>query len=545
MATSMVTNFKTTLTSGLTSGGSETTINLGSVTTTDGHTLVMADIGDIGFIVIAPGTSSMEICSFTGISGTSLTGVTRGLPFYGTSTSAVSANKKAHGSGEIVIISNNHHWFSEQYVTTDDTQTISGVKTFSVLPVTTAGNPTDDTEFARKAYVDLVGTGLATTNKLIIAGTAGATLAAGNLIYLDTADGEWKLCDADTAASVENILLGIAQGAGTDGNAITSGVLIKGLDSNQTGLTANTKYYASNTAGEISSSAGTKEVTIGFAVSTTSIIFAPRYDQQLTEDQQDALAGSSGTPSTSNKYVTEDDVSAAAASGKIVRATGTALPALSGANLTNLPGTKKAMVAGETINGATLPVPVWFKNSDDEFYACDGNDQAKLEFVGFATSNGTDGNPINIQFNGIVSGFSGLTIGERYWVQDTVGTIGTTRGTYEVSVGIAVSATEILIDKLAEQYIGSQGLSNGGNTITAALQGVWRKIIVVGSGNNGVNTGEVTIYRLGKTSGEHSVSQGSAPSFGVGFSVSWSSTTLTMAGTANSDSATGTAYYFR
>lgn len=203
------------------------------------------------------------------------------------------------------------------------------------------------------------------------------------------------------------------------------------------------------------------------------------------------------------------------------------------------------MTAGETINGATLPVPVYFNNSDDEFYACDGNDQAKIDFIGFATSNGTDGNPLNVQFNRIVGGFSGLTVGERYWVQDTVGTIGTTRGTYEISVGIAVSTTEIFIDKLTDQYIGSQGLSNGGNTITSAVQGLWRKIVVVGSGNNGANTGEVTIFRLGKTSGEHTVEQGGVPSFAVGFSVSWSSTTLTMAGTGNSTSATGTAYYFR
>lgn len=100
--------------------------------------------------------------------------------------------------------------------------------------------------------------------------------------------------------------------------------------------------------------------------------------------------------------------------------------------------------AGETINGATLPVPVYQDTSDGEFYICDANVTTKLNFRGFAITNGTDGNPMNIQTAGIVSGFSGLTKG-KYYVSDTVGTLSTTPGTYEVLVGLAVSATEILI----------------------------------------------------------------------------------------------------
>ena len=69
-----------------------------------------------------------------------------------------------------------------------------------------------------------------------------------------------------------------------------------------------------------------------------STLATSKYGTQLpSSGQKSALAGSSGTPGSGNKYITEDDVSSAAASGKIVRATGTALPALSGANLTNLP----------------------------------------------------------------------------------------------------------------------------------------------------------------------------------------------------------------
>lgn len=176
----------------------------------------------------------------------------------------------------------------------------------------------NDNEFATKAYVDATATGTTNINRVVIAGNAGDTVAAGNLLYLDT-DWEWKLCDADTATTVDNIILGIAQGAGTDWNTITGGVLTYGLDSNQTGLTANAIYYASNTAWGISSSAGTTEVTVGVARSTTSLFFDPRYNQQITEDIQDALAGTSGTPSSTNKYVTNDDTATAATADKVAR----------------------------------------------------------------------------------------------------------------------------------------------------------------------------------------------------------------------------------
>jgi len=100
--------------------------------------------------------------------------------------------------------------------------------------------------------------------------------------------------------------------------------------------------------------------------------------------------------------------------------------------------------AGATINGATVPVPVYQKISDLEWYPCDADDIAECAFKGFAISNGTDGNDITVQFNGIVSGLSGLTKGEKYFVQDD-GSLGITPGTNIVPVGIALSTTTLLI----------------------------------------------------------------------------------------------------
>lgn len=495
------------LTESLTASGTSFKIN--NVAGWDSTNLVAGDFGTLAYGAFRnANNTAIEFFSFdpSTIANTSITIIARGLAYDGDYTTEVSANKLSWGVGTIVELGAPIPQLMRHFVANIGDETIAGIKTFSSLPATTAGNPVAANDLARKAYVDSVVAGIATTVNLIVPGTAGATIAAGDLIYFDDTDNEWKLCDADTAATVENVMLGMAQGAGTDGNTISGGVLLRGLDANQTGLTAGAIYYASNTAGDISSSAGTQEVTIGFAYSTTQLYFNPRFNQQITEDQQDALAGSSGIPSASNLFITADDVSSAAASGKIVRATGTTLPALSGANLTNLPGTKKSMTAGETINGATLPVPVYFDNSDDEFYACDANVQTKLHFIGFATSNGTDGAAMNVQFDGIVAGFSGLTVGAPYYVQDAVGTIGTTVGTYEVYVGVAVSATELYIDlgtKSAWQYMGSNSVSvSSSNTLYTAPTGA-RFAIVLGSFTTGSGNSQdfsCTLAKLGATS---------------------------------------------
>jgi len=235
--------------------------------------------------------------------------------------------------------------------------------------------------------------------------------------------------------------------------------------------------------------------------------------------------------------------------GNVVNFTGSGLyPAIDGSGITNIK-IFQSLTAGETINGATLPVPVYIKASDNQIYACDGNSQIALEFIGFAITNGTDNNAITVQFGGTVSGFSGLTPGAKYYVQDAVGTIGTTVGTYEAYVGVALSATQILIDRgpdASDQYIGSQALSNGANTITSDIQSVWRKCIIQGTGTGGGNNaGEITLYKKGKTSGSFTVAVSGAPSFAAGWSASVSGTTITLAFTSDSTGSSGTAYYYR
>lgn len=200
-------------------------------------------------------------------------------------------------------------------------------------PVTYDAEPTlsNREELATVGYVlDQVNGGTVDFDNQIISSsdaTAGETIAAGDLVFFQTSDQEWYQVDADTAAEVNGVQLGIALGAGTDGASITGGVQISGVYTT-TGLTAGDTYYASNTAGAISNSAGTTERAIGFALSTTKLLLNFSEMRLPIAGEKDALAGSSGTPSSSNTYVTTDDVSNSGGTGKIIRADGTGLPIL-------------------------------------------------------------------------------------------------------------------------------------------------------------------------------------------------------------------------
>lgn len=187
-------------------------------------------------------------------------------------------------------------------------------------------------------------------------------------------------------------------------------------------------------------------------------------------------------------------------------------------NANDAGGFRDSLLAGETINGGTLPVPIYQNTSDNEFYKCDANDTDKLNFVGFAISNSTDGNAIDLQMTGIVRGFSGLAEGEKYYVQDAVGTIGTPKGTIEVLVGIAISETELLILKGNFEYIGSAEDVNGGSFDLAIPLGARKAIIQVFDAKSGnATTGkaelglQLVVFKIGLTSAyAHSSRKGSS-----------------------------------
>jgi hypothetical protein len=304
-----------------------TTIVLQSFTTPDGTDITTSLLGTTNYGTLEPGTSREEIISFTGVTQNSddtadLTGVTRGLKFT-TPYTADTGLRKAHAGGTIFVMSNNPQVY-EDLVSASNDETITGKYTFSTAEFPEMSDnttdPVDGQDLATKRYVDDVASGGSVSQvKVVVEGDAGETVAAGEVVYLDETANEWKLADASASATCDNVQLAIAQGAGTDGNSITGGVLLIGRDANQAGFAQGDKIYISDVAGTLATSAGTVEVEVGHAVSATAIDFTPKFASYTTELQRDALAGTSGTPSSTNKFVTNDDTSATAAASKLVR----------------------------------------------------------------------------------------------------------------------------------------------------------------------------------------------------------------------------------
>ena len=180
----------------------------------------------------------------------------------------------------------------------------------------------------------------------------------------------------------------------------------------------------------------------------------------LTPNQIAALAGSSGTPSSSNKFVTAADVSATPAASTIVRSD-------AASSLSNwIPNLQTSTITtGEAIDGtATVPLCVCVKASDGLVYKAKANDTTLINAFGFINTKALITTTPSIIYSGIVSGFTGLTKGAAYYVTDTAGTISTTPSTTcQIPIGKALSATqlEIIVGKKTASATSSTGSING------------------------------------------------------------------------------------
>lgn len=108
----------------------------------------------------------------------------------------------------------------------------------------------------------------------------------------------------------------------------------------------------------------------------------------------------------------------------------------SGSNVETLP-------AGETMTGATTPQAVF--DNGGGMIESDADTAPRQRFQGFAISDDSGGT-VNVQLDGVVSGFTGLTTGSVYYLQND-GTIGTSPGGTTIIVGFAISATQLKIEK--------------------------------------------------------------------------------------------------
>lgn len=108
-------------------------------------------------------------------------------------------------------------------------------------------------------------------------GTAGATITAGQVVYLDASDRKYKLADADAVPTGGFRALFIALNGASNNQPIT--VMAEGPVVIGATVTAGTAYYLSPTAGGIAPLgdvlSGDTVSLLGVATSATTLQFKP------------------------------------------------------------------------------------------------------------------------------------------------------------------------------------------------------------------------------------------------------------------------------
>jgi hypothetical protein len=290
----IVADFTTSLATGIGIGG--TTATLSSATDDDSVALPSGRY----FFSLDNGNASKEhvSCDLVGTAISNIVSISR----QGVLTTGV---VRSHRLGATVTITNFAHiLYQNNLLNGTDLYDASTPIEYDGSATITGNNQLTTLE----KVLTLVNGGTVSIDQTVIAARAGETVASGESLYQSEVDGEWYLTDADDPAKSVNVNLGIAQGAGTDGNAIAGGVFTGGIDKTQT-YTAGSIYYLADTAGALATSAGTNSVIVGVGDANNRLVWVNIYDRDaITPDEKAALTGTTGTPSSTNKYVTDDNI---------------------------------------------------------------------------------------------------------------------------------------------------------------------------------------------------------------------------------------------
>ena len=118
---------------------------------------------------------------------------------------------------------------------------------------------------------------------ITVTGIGGATIAFGDLIFLQASDSRWELVDADAVATGGDLMIGMAVTTSTDGGTLT--ILLNGIiraDANFPTLTIGSAVYASTGPGniQVAEPTGTDDFVrvVGFALTANEIYFNPSQD---------------------------------------------------------------------------------------------------------------------------------------------------------------------------------------------------------------------------------------------------------------------------
>ena len=477
-------NFESSLASGITD--TATTMTLTSVAIRGGGTL-----SGYQCFAIDEGAAQAEFVCGTA-SSTSVTGLTRGL-------------SPADGITEDTDLQFSHRRGASVKIT--DFPLIQRIKSQndgtgtyeSVLSYASGVTPTGGSELADVEYVTsaITGTSTLSYNKIIVNGTAGETLATGNILYLKASDSRWYKADNDDTSTFVDQELGIAQGAGTSGSSISGGVLTYGLDSTQKSMTGGTFIFLSATAG--ATSTATTSQILGKAISATTMFF----DQNLIDSSVYVPTTFSGTLLLSGTTTL---------SGMVYG------------------GFYATATASTTFTGASSPQAA-FITASGTASTTSTTATSTTAFSGFAVSSASVGGVVKIQTDGVVSNFSGLIKGERYFTSTNGNIVTYSNVINSVPVGTAISTTELLIDRGSRIYQHTEtGLVDSGNagvtvrTFTINPGFIPRTMTIFGTGdplsaaNKAAHQSWVMGTLIGATDAQYYVSSITTPS-NSGFTV--------------------------
>lgn len=142
-------------------------------------------------------------------------------------------------------------------------------------------------------------------------------------------------------------------------------------------------------------------------------------------------------------------------------------------------------VAGENI---TANDAVYILASDGKAYQCDADNLGELGFIGFAQETITSGNNVTIKTSGLMTGFSGLTIGAEYFLSATQGAITSTAPTNFKAVGTAMSATVIRIATYLTKRVRTYVVADSPATWTKFAALKYIDVEVIGGGGDGASS---------------------------------------------------------
>jgi len=110
-------------------------------------------------------------------------------------------------------------------------------------------------------------------NPQTVNGVVGEGVTSGDWVYLKESDGKWYRTDADAVATSVDVKVGKVRATTLINQSVAGGIFISGTETVGT-YVAGTIYYISNTAGALSTSAGTNSVVVGVGDANTDLFFS-------------------------------------------------------------------------------------------------------------------------------------------------------------------------------------------------------------------------------------------------------------------------------